>query len=570
MDWMRIWGVRAALFGVGLGVAALSAVVALTTQRAHDREIQAQSDGLELRVFDALERQFTTVVDREEGRPFLQYSASADALSNNPVARGEWESAVVGFVQLAPDGRLSTPLLAGQSWLDDWFGGPAPVVTRHSPSRTVRVRVPVPEMVVRQVAAPAPSVPELVDNTFSGVGNQMNMEGFSRQQRGVSNIVTPVEQVQAFVEPAQPTIGMTEVDVLAEVPGVPLEPATGMVDVVVGPMTGGPWSSATWGLSRDLNINGETWVQTVLLDRMLLQKATSNAVVQEAGLHGVVAVDWSGDDYVFQAPFTGFHASVRLLDVQGGSVVWVWLLAALATGLGLLSLVAVERSITGQQRMFYEREQFIATVTHELKTPVASMQLYAEMLEQGVAETPEQRAKYIRVLRRETTRLARLVEQTLALTTRELPAAAVRVPLGVAIEQTVAAMTPMLAERDVDVVLDVGTAAGDVPQDALAQILTNLLDNASKFLRPGDERRVEVCARGRSVTVVDCGPGIAEAERSLVFRPFHRAGDEQTRTTAGTGLGLAVVARLCAQIGAEVSIDNHTGKGAIVTIRLAP
>ena len=57
---MRIWGVRAALFGVGLGVAALSAVVALTTQRAHDREIQAQSDGLELRVFDALERQFTT------------------------------------------------------------------------------------------------------------------------------------------------------------------------------------------------------------------------------------------------------------------------------------------------------------------------------------------------------------------------------------------------------------------------------------------------------------------------------------------------------------------------------
>jgi signal transduction histidine kinase len=232
-------------------------------------------------------------------------------------------------------------------------------------------------------------------------------------------------------------------------------------------------------------------------------------------------------------------------------------------------LVAVERSITRQQRMFHEREQFIATVTHELKTPVASMQLYAEMLEQGVAETPEQRDRYIGVLRRETTRLARLVEQTLALTTRELPVASVRIPLGVAIEQTVAAMAPMLAELDVDVVLDVGGASGDVPQDALAQILTNLLDNASKFLRPGDVRSVEVSAHGRCVTVADFGPGIADSERTRVFQPFHRAGDEHTRTTAGTGLGLTVVARLCEQIGAKVSIDNRPDKGAIVTIRLA-
>jgi signal transduction histidine kinase len=306
----------------------------------------------------------------------------------------------------------------------------------------------------------------------------------------------------------------------------------------------------------------------VLLNRTALQSATSEAVVQEAGLAGVVSVDWSGDDYVFQAPFSGFHASVRLLNVQSTSVLWVWALAGLATLLGLMSLVAVERSITRQQRMFHEREQFIATVTHELKTPVASMQLYAEMLEQGVAETPEQRARYIGVLRRETTRLARLVEQTLALTTRETPAAAVRIPLGVAVEQTVAAMTPMLTALDVLVVVDVGGAVGEVSQDALAQILTNLLDNASKFLRPGDNRTVEVTARGRTVTVLDCGPGIADSERSLVFQPFHRAGDEHTRTTAGTGLGLAVVARMCAQIGAKVSIDNRPGKGAIVTIQL--
>ncbi|MFT6144001.1 MAG: signal transduction histidine kinase [Myxococcota bacterium] len=567
---MKIWGVRVALFGVALGVAALSAVVALTSQRAHDREVQAQSDALRLRVLDALERQFTTVVDREEARPFLQYSASSDALANNPVARGEWESAVVGYVQLAPDGRLSTPLATGQAWLNDWFGEPTPVVTRRSPTRTVRVRVPVPEMVVRQAPAPPPTALVLENNTFNDVGNQLNTEGLSRQQRGVTNFVTPVDQVQAFAQPTREIVGLTQVDVLTEVPGIVLEPATGMVDVVVGPMTGGSWSSSVWGLSRDLDINGKTWVQTVLFDRARLQTVISDSVVQEAGLHGVVSVDWMGGDYVFQAPFTGFHASVRLLDVQSGSVGWVWVLAALATALGLVSLVAVERSITGQQHLFHEREQFIATVTHELKTPVASMQLYAEMLEQGVAQTPEQRARYISVLRRETTRLARLIEQTLALTTREVPVAELRVPLGLAVEHAVLAMRPMLVERDVEVVLDVDAAQGDVPEDALAQILTNVLDNASKFLRPGDERSVEVSARGRCVTVVDCGPGIAESERSLVFRPFHRGEDEHTRTTTGTGLGLAVVARLCAQIGARVSIDNRLSRGAIVTIRLAP
>lgn len=565
---MRIWRVRAALFGVAVGVVVLSAVAAQTTQGAHDRDVQAQEDALKMRVYDALERQFTTVVDREERRPFLQYSESSQALSDNPVARGEWDAAVVGYVQLAPDGRVSTPLSVGQAWLNAWFGEPSPAVTRHSPSRTVRVRVPVPEVVVRQ--APSPSTPPVQDNTFAGVGNQMNVEGWSRQRRGVANVEAPVEQVQAFVEPVQQVAAVTEIDVYAEVPGLPLEPETGMVDVVVGPMHGAEWSASTWGLSRDLDINGATWVQTVLFDRSGLQTAVYEAVVQEAGLQGLVAIDWGGQDYVFQAPFTGFHASVRLLDVQTSSVMWAWVLAAVAAGLGLLSLVAVERSISRSQRLYAEREQFIATVTHELKTPVASMQLYAEMLEQGMAETPEQRAKYVGVLRRETTRLARLIEQTLALTTRELPGSLVRVPLGVAIEQTVAAMQPTLVERDVVVAVDVSGATGDVQQDALAQILTNLLDNSSKFLRPGDLRRVEVSAVGRRVTVVDCGPGVAESERTALFQPFHRAGDEHTRTTAGTGLGLAVVARLCAQIGARVTIDNQPGKGAIVTVLLAP
>ena len=118
--------------------------------------------------------------------------------------------------------------------------------------------------------------------------------------------------------------------------------------------------------------------------------------------------------------------------------------------------------------------------------------------------------------------------------------------------------------------------AGDLPavrfdRDALLQVLFNLVDNAMKYAKASDRRTVELEARrdGDAVTVAvrDFGPGVARAHLERVFEPFYRGESELTRTTKGTGIGLALVKELGERMGAAVSGANADGGG--FRVRLA-
>ena len=110
-------------------------------------------------------------------------------------------------------------------------------------------------------------------------------------------------------------------------------------------------------------------------------------------------------------------------------------------------------------------------------------------------------------------------------------------------------------------------------RDALLQVVMNLVDNALKFSRAADERRIELCYAngpdGPTITVRDHGPGVPSSDMQRIFEPFWRGERELTRTTTGTGIGLSLVHGLVRRMGGQVTARNHPQGGFEITIALA-
>jgi len=254
------------------------------------------------------------------------------------------------------------------------------------------------------------------------------------------------------------------------------------------------------------------------------------------------------------------------------------LLLSLSSGMVLL-LRSVARDVEQAERT----ENFVAAVTHELRTPLASIKLHAEMLLDGWASEPQRQREYYRRIVRETERLSTMVERVLE--KARLSAGATR-PYPGDLSRLVAALEPQLRDAGEAGGADLAFELEDhLPQvlltpEAVTSILVNLVENARKYApvdpgRPGAEP-IRVLTRREQgevvLEVLDRGPGIPPAERRRVFEAFYRMGDEATRTSRGTGLGLHLVELQAQAIGAAVRVDERPGGGAAfrVTFRRAP
>jgi signal transduction histidine kinase len=250
---------------------------------------------------------------------------------------------------------------------------------------------------------------------------------------------------------------------------------------------------------------------------------------------------------------------------------------AIALGLGLLAMI---RGAVRARELAQLKSDFVSTVSHELKTPLTSIRMFAEMLEQGVAQgDPGKLARYHRVIVQESQRLGLLIANLLDYAqiergtrrytpTREAigplarhavatfeslrdPDGAGRNPLGVAVSDEA-----MRAEVEVD-------------RDVVVGAVLNLLANAAKY---GAGRPVEVevgaAADAAWIAVRDHGPGIPPAEQARIFREFYRAPEAYRSGVEGTGLGLALVKRHIEALGGTVEVASRLGEGATFTIRL--
>ncbi|MGE0548780.1 MAG: sensor histidine kinase [Kofleriaceae bacterium] len=252
-------------------------------------------------------------------------------------------------------------------------------------------------------------------------------------------------------------------------------------------------------------------------------------------------------------------------------------LLVVALVLGLLLMI---RGAARERELARLKSDFVSTVSHELKTPLTSIRMFAEMLEQGVAKGDASKmARYHGVIVQESQRLGHLIANLLDYAQIEKGTRRYA-PLRLGIEQLARrAVTTFDTLRDPEVlgrngvVVDVSsramTAQVEVDQDVVVQAVLNLLANAAKY--GGVDQPIEVTVDAGDadawIAVRDHGPGIPPAEQARIFREFYRAPEAYRSGVEGTGLGLALVKRHIEALGGTVEVASEVGRGATFTIR---
>lgn len=223
-----------------------------------------------------------------------------------------------------------------------------------------------------------------------------------------------------------------------------------------------------------------------------------------------------------------------------------------------------------------QKTSFVANVSHEFKTPLTTIRLYSELLEQGRVRDQAQSSEYLRTIGRETQRLARLVNNALDFSRLEQGRkkyARDAVDLTAELNALLDTHAPRVAEAGLVLRREMPAAAVNVTtdRDAVGQIVLNLIDNACKYASEGGEVSVTLAARpagGAEVRVSDRGPGVPPEHRERIFEKFHRVDDALTAEKTGAGLGLSIARQLARGLGGELRFAPRTGAGAEFVLEL--
>ena len=235
------------------------------------------------------------------------------------------------------------------------------------------------------------------------------------------------------------------------------------------------------------------------------------------------------------------------------------------------ALVVIE-DITDWRRLEAIRRDFVANISHELKTPVGALGLLAETL--VAEEDPRVAQRLAERMLHEAFRVARTIDDLLELSRIEADLEMVQedLPLGALIAEAhdrvrSAAEGQGIAVEESPVPPQL-SVIGDRRQ--LVSAIYNLLDNALKYSEPGSSVQIESRRKGPwvEVTVTDHGVGIPRRDLERVFERFYRVDRARSRETGGTGLGLAIVRHVATNHGGEVYVDSREGEGSTFTLRL--
>jgi two-component system phosphate regulon sensor histidine kinase PhoR len=243
--------------------------------------------------------------------------------------------------------------------------------------------------------------------------------------------------------------------------------------------------------------------------------------------------------------------------------------------------VIVLNDVTDIQRLENMRRDFVANVSHELKTPIASIKGFVETLLDGAADDPADSRRFLEIVARQAERLEAIIEDLLALSRIEQSEGAGNLPLErvhvlAVLSAAVADCRPRARDRGVvvDVACD-GMLEADVNPALLEQAVINLVDNAVKYSDSGDTIWVSAveelaAADGPAVRIVvrDEGCGIAAEHLPRLFERFYRVDMARSRKLGGTGLGLSIVKHIVQAHGGSVAVESTPGTGSTFTIDL--
>jgi two-component system sensor histidine kinase SenX3 len=229
------------------------------------------------------------------------------------------------------------------------------------------------------------------------------------------------------------------------------------------------------------------------------------------------------------------------------------------------------------QRVNKIRRDFVANVSHELKTPATSLKLLAESLEETLDEDPVQARLFAAQLKKETERLAHLITDLLDLArleSQEPTDYPTLVDVRGVLMTVLARMRRVARKKDITLQWKrFGKAArytvyGDETQ--LTSMFTNLVDNAVKYTPPGGRVEVVGGSEGPEITirVTDTGIGIPEGKIPRIFERFYRIDKARSKTTGGTGLGLSIVRHAAQNHGGRVTVESTPNEGSTFTVYL--
>jgi signal transduction histidine kinase len=280
----------------------------------------------------------------------------------------------------------------------------------------------------------------------------------------------------------------------------------------------------------------------------------------------------------FAEPFDDLSARLALRGLPGtGGTPLTYVLAALLVASAGLGLAALYRMVSVVVRFAERRSNFAAAVSHELKTPLTAIRMYGEMLRDGMVPSEAKRDEYHRHITAESERLSRLINNVLEFSrlekgSRDLKLVAA--PIGPVLTEAATLLGPHVEREGFELAVEVDPNLPPVrfERDALLQVLFNLVDNAVKYARDGQPRRITLAAardgEGTRITVRDHGPGVPSRHLRHVFEPFYRVEQELTRRSTGTGLGLALVRGLVERMGGRVAGRNLAEGGFEVGVVL--
>jgi two-component system, OmpR family, phosphate regulon sensor histidine kinase PhoR len=252
----------------------------------------------------------------------------------------------------------------------------------------------------------------------------------------------------------------------------------------------------------------------------------------------------------------------------------MFILISIAAGASLVALVLTVRADRASATLASMKSDFVAAVTHELKTPVAFIRLVGDTLANGRYTSPKTVQEYAGLLSVEASRLGSSIDNLLTYARYSSDQAASATELADVepadlVEDALQGMRPLLADREFDLIIDV---PADLPQicvdrPAMIQALDNIVDNAIKY--SATERHLVVrgraSARHVTLTVRDRGTGIAAKDLARVFERFYRGGNA---TVSGSGLGLPIARRIVESHGGRIEVRSTVGSGTEVDVTL--
>ena len=242
---------------------------------------------------------------------------------------------------------------------------------------------------------------------------------------------------------------------------------------------------------------------------------------------------------------------------------------------GRSGIVVIIRDMTNEHNLDQMKKDFIANVSHELRTPISLLQGYTESIVDGIVTEPEEIKESLSIVLDETNRLNRLVNELLNVARMDAE--------GLSVNKEIQPIAPLLNKiqtkyrqqaSDLSLNMYLTPETNDAlwyyDSDRIDQVLTNLIDNATRYTQPGDTISItsEDTDKYNVLHINDTGSGIAPEHLNLVFDRFYKVEASRTRGKQGTGLGLFICKMIIEEHGGTITVSSVVGEGTTFTIKL--